>query len=176
MIAIFLLWIMLWGLRNVLCNTSLPQSAWRISYSIVDCSQDNNERRFWSYASRLHIYNNVKFTTHRLSCHGQVKVSRGLIFILKNWKGNNRWPGNVEKGTLLSKEFVSGLQHCKMPIWIWFKREYWCLIKFTFTNQSEVQGCQSSWLAHRPVRGNWEDTVGWFTRWGALGEMYQDQF
>lgn len=112
-----------------------------------------NETRLWSSASRLHlratIYRKIKPATPRLSRHGQVRACRILIFILKT----QRRSGNTRKGPILSRELVSCLKHYKMPIWIWFKREYWCLIKFTFTNQSEVQDCQPSWLAYRTARG-----------------------
>ena len=153
-----------------------PPSVSKKHLTIVNCSLDMNETRLWFSASRLHlrgtIYRKVKPATPRLSCHGKVRACRILIFILKTQKRS----GNTRKGPILSRELVSCLKHYKMPIWIWFKREYWCLIKFTFTNQSEVHDCQPSWLAYRTTRGNWEGTQGWFTRWGALGRMYQDQF
>lgn len=41
---------------------------------------------------------------------------------------------NSQKGH--KQEPVSRQDNAKMPIWTWFKREYWYLINFSFTNQS----------------------------------------
>ena len=55
-----------------------------------------------------------KSTAHRLSCRGQVKGSKVLIFIL-NWRGNKRWSGNARKDTISSRVLVLACSTIKCP-------------------------------------------------------------
>lgn len=154
--------ITLWKLTSFLCNTSVPQSAWSIFLYCEPLSKRQG--------SDFQLQNCNSWEKSIGIVYSQIASwwpSEDAVSILKNWWGNKMCSGNARKGTTLNWELVSCLQHYKMSIRMWFKGEYWCLIKFTFTNQSEVQGCQPSWLAHRPARNNWEGKESWFIRWEA---------
>lgn len=162
--------ITLWEPTSLLRNTSAPQSAWSLFFY---CELLSKRQGLDFQVQNCDL--GAKSIGRVYSQTVPSWPSEDAFSILKNWWENQMWSGNTRKGTTFNWELISCLQHYKMSIWMWFKGEYWCLIKFTFTNQSEVQGCQPSWLAYRPGRNNWEGKESCSVRWEAWGVMCQDQ-
>lgn len=111
-----------------------------------------------------------KFTTFRLSDRSLPRKSKPISHsCLKKSSKKKRCYGKARKDSIFNRQiFFFCPQQYEMLIGIWFKPEYWFMMKFILTNQSEVLGCQKAWLAYQVGRENVEDTEGSCTSWGAL--------
>lgn len=179
MSAICLLWIIHWGLGVFTVQNKSPSVSMKHPHHYEHRLQNQNMSRFCSWKSRWHCitaHRNIKPTTHRTHCCGPSEWEQNSNFDLKELQRKEEEVWQCWERQNIEHRAHSCLQHYKMSIWIWFKRAYWCLIKFRFANQSEVQVCQPSKPADRPARRNWAGAEGWFTGWGAWRVMYQDQF